>query len=61
MIGSDLLTEGAHARWTVQECTDSGCTLGQSDAGAAMQEAPGLTMARRDRHPHHDTLTNRLN
>src|SRR5438876_6348659 len=60
MIGSDLLTEGTHAHWTVQERTDGGCTLSQSETGSAVQEAPGLAMAQCDRHPHHDTLTGRL-
>src|SRR5205823_4387492 len=60
MIGIDLLTERAHSRWTVQESADGGCTLGQSETGSAVQEAPGLAMAQRDRHPHHDALTGRL-
>src|SRR6266487_6019137 len=57
MIGIDLLTERAHSRWTVQESADGGCTLGQSETGSAVQEAPWLAMAQRDRHLHHDALT----
>jgi hypothetical protein len=48
MIGIDLLTEGTHARWTVQERTNGGCTLSQSDTGSAVQETLGLAMAHRD-------------
>ena len=40
MIGIDLLTERAHSQWTVQESTDGGCTLGQSETGSAVKEAP---------------------
>ena len=57
MIGIDLLTEGAHARWTVQERADGGGTLGQRETGSPVQETPGLVMARRDGHLHHDPLT----
>src|SRR6266700_590040 len=57
MIGIDLLTEGAHARWTVQERADGGGTLGQRETGSLVQETPGLAMARRDGHLHHDPLT----
>src|SRR5260370_24470049 len=57
MIGIDLLTQGDHARWTIEERPDGSCTLSQREIGSAVQETPGLVMARRDRHPHHDTLT----
>src|SRR5438128_4033865 len=57
MIGIDLLTEGAHARWTVQERADGGGTLGQREIGSPVQETTGLAMARRDGHLHHDPLT----
>src|SRR5258708_33130884 len=57
MIGIDLLTQGDHARWTIEERPDGSCTLSQREIGSAVQETPRLVMARRDRHPHHDTLT----
>src|SRR5438876_10482067 len=57
MIGIDLLTEGAHARWTVQERADGGGTLGQRETGSPVQETPGLVMARRDGHLHPAPLT----
>src|SRR5260370_7394828 len=57
MIGIDLPTQGDHARWTNAERPDGSCTLSQREIGSAVQETPRLVMARRDRHPHHDTLT----
>ncbi len=60
MIGIDLLTEGAHSLRTIEERADGGGAIRQSETCPAVQKASGLAMARRDRHPHHDMLTSRL-
>src|SRR5262249_9210434 len=60
MLGMDLLTGGTYVHRAVQERTDENCTLSQNETGSAVQEAPRLAMAQRDRHPHHDAVTGRF-